>query len=163
VVESATYYHKVEEMLEFSGKHNNSLDAKGRLIIPAPFRESLSAYDSATLVITNEVFDKCLSAYPIAEWKKLVDKVKALPQTSDAVKYYMRRVIGSATKCEMDKQGRILVSAALRKDAGLTNEIVLIGLGDRIEIWDNEEFDSVAGPSKTDREAFKEEFNQLGL
>jgi MraZ protein len=153
----------VEDRLEFSGKHNNSLDAKGRLIIPAPFREGLSGYDSSTLVITNEVFDKCLSAYPIAEWKKLVEKVKVLPQTSDAVKYYMRRVIGSATKCEMDKQGRILVSAALRKDASLTNEIVLIGMGDRIEIWDNAEFESVAGPSKADKEAFKEEFNQLGL
>jgi len=149
--------------LEFSGKHNNSLDPKGRLIIPAMFRENLASYDSATLVVTNDVFDKCLCAYPLVEWKNLVDKVKALPQTSDAVKYYMRRVIGSATKCGMDKQGRILISAALRKDAGLNNEIVLLGLGDRIEIWDNEEFESVAGPSKADKEAFKEEFNQLGL
>ncbi len=151
------------DRLEFLGKHYNSLDAKGRLIIPAPFRESLSAVDSATLVVTNEVFDKCICAYPPAEWKLLVEKVKALPQTSDAVKYYMRRVIGSAVKCDMDKQGRILVSPALRKDAGLISEIVLIGLGNRIEIWDKAEFEGVTVPSETDKEAFKEAFNQHGL
>ncbi len=149
--------------MEFCGKHNNSLDAKGRLIIPAAFRENLSSYDSTTLFITNDVFDKCLIAYPVAEWKKLVEKAKSRPQTYDGVKYYMRRVIGSATKCEMDKQGRVLISAALRKDAGLTGEVVLIGLGDKIEIWDSGEHDSVNDLSPAQKEAFKEEFHQLGL
>ncbi len=132
--------------LEFIGKHYNSLDAKGRLIIPAPFRESLAGTDSSTLFVTNDAFDKCICAYSIEEWKLMVAKVKALPQTSDAVKYYMRRVIGSAVKCEMDKQGRILISPALRKDAGLGSEIVLIGVGERIEIWDKAGFEGVTGP-----------------
>ena len=110
----------------FSGKHYNSLDPKGRLIVPATFREILSTNHSSKLIITNEVFDRCLSAYPVDEWQKLIDKVNQMPQTSDAVKYFMRRVIGSAIECEIDKQGRVLVSAALRTDAALDSEVVLL-------------------------------------
>ncbi len=150
-------------MAEFSGKHYNSLDPKGRLIVPAPFREILSSNHSSKLIIANEVFDRCLCAYPVDEWQKLIDKVNQMPQTSDAVKYFMRRVIGSAVECEIDKQGRVLVSSALRVDAGLNNEVVLLGLGNRIEIWDKNEFEGMADPLKIDKKAFKEEFSNLGL
>jgi MraZ protein len=147
----------------FSGKHYKSLDAKGRLIIPAPFREILSSNHSSKLIITNEVFDKCLCAYAVDEWQHLIDRVNQLPQTSDAVKYYMRRVIGSAVESEIDRQGRVLVSPALRVDSGLNSEVVLLGLGNRIEIWDKAELDGVADPSKVDTKSFKEEFANLGL
>ncbi len=147
----------------FSGKHYNSLDPKGRLIVPAPFREILSTNHSSKLIITNEVFDRCLSAYPVDEWQRLIEKVNQMPQTSDAVKYFMRRVIGSAIECEIDKQGRVLVSAALRTDAALDSEVVLLGLGNRIEIWSRNEFEGVADPLKIDKNAFKEEFGNLGL
>jgi MraZ protein len=109
------------------------------------------------------VFDRCLSAYPVDEWQRLIEKVNQMPQTSDAVKYFMRRVIGSAIECEIDKQGRILVSAALRADASLDSEVVLLGLGNRIEIWNRNEFEGVADPSKIDKKGFKEEFINLGL
>ncbi len=147
----------------FSGKHYNSLDPKGRLIIPAPFREILSSNHSSKLIITNEVFDRCLCAYPVDEWQRLTDKVSSMPQTSDAVKYFTRRVIGSAVECEIDKQGRVLVSAALRTDAGLNGDVVLIGLCNRIEIWDRNEYEGVADPTKIDKDAYKEEFMNLGL
>lgn len=150
-------------MSGFSGKHYNSLDLKGRLIIPAPFREVLSSNHSSKLIITNEVFDRCLCAYQVDEWQKLIDKVNQMPQTSDAVKYFMRRVIGSAVECEIDKQGRVLVSSALRADAVLNNEVVILGLGTRIEIWSRNEFEGVADPSKIDKQAFKTEFANLGL
>jgi MraZ protein len=148
---------------DFSGKHYKSMDVKGRLIIPAPFREILSSNHSSKLIITNEVFDKCLCAYAVDEWQQLIDRVNQLPQTSDAVKYYMRRVIGSAVESEIDKQGRVLVSPALRVDSGLNGEVVLLGLGNRIEIWDKTELECVADPSKIDTKAFKEEFADLGL
>jgi len=147
----------------FSGKHYNSLDPKGRLIIPAPFREILSSNHSSKLIITNEVFDKCLCAYAVDEWQKLIEKVNQLPQTSDAVKYFMRRVIGSAVECEIDRQGRVLVVSALRVDAELNSEVVLLGLGNRIEIWNRNEFEGVADPAKIDKQSFKEEFTKLGL
>jgi MraZ protein len=150
-------------MPSFSGKHYKSLDTKGRIIVPAPFREILSSNHSSKLIITNDVFDRCLSAYPVDEWQSLIDKVSNLPQTSDAIKYFMRRVIGSAMECEIDKQGRVLVSPALRVDAGLNNDVVLLGLGNRIEIWDKVELEGVADPSMIDKKAFKEEFADLGL
>lgn len=150
-------------MSDFSGKYYNSLDPKGRLIIPAPFREILSSNHSSKLIITNEVFDKCLCAYDIDEWQKLIEKVNQMPQTSDAVKYFKRRVIGSAIECEIDKQGRVLVSSALRVDAGLNSEVVLLGLGGKIEIWNKNEFEGVADPSRIDKQSFKEEFTKLGL
>jgi MraZ protein len=147
----------------FSGKYYNSLDPKGRLIIPAPFREILSSNHSSKLFITNEVFDRCLCAYPVDEWQKLIEKINQLPQTSKAVKYFMRRVIGSAVECDIDKQGRVLISSALRVDAGLSNEVVLIGLGNRIEIWDKNEFEGIADPAKIDKKAFEEELSSMGL
>ena len=151
------------KLSDFSGKHYKSLDAKGRLIIPAPFREILSFNHSSKLIITNDVFDKCLCAYAVEEWQQLIDRVNQLPQTSDAVKYYMRRVIGSAVESEIDRQGRVLLSPALRVDSGLSGEVVLLGLGNRIEIWDKTELEGVADPSKVDTKSFKEEFANLGL
>lgn len=147
----------------FSGKHYISLDQKGRIIVPAPFREILSSNHSSKLIFTNEVFDRCLCAYPIDEWNSLLEKVKEKPQTSDAVKYFMRRVIGSAVECEIDKQGRVLIASALRVDAGLNGEVVTIGLGNRIEIWDKSEFEGVADPERIDKQSFKDEFANLGL
>ncbi|UCD34868.1 MAG: division/cell wall cluster transcriptional repressor MraZ [Nitrospiraceae bacterium] len=151
------------KMSGFSGKHYKTLDAKGRLIIPAPFRDILSSNHSSKLIITNEVFDKCLCAYPVSDWQLLIDKVNRMPQTSDAVKYYMRRVIGSAVECEVDKQGRVLLAPALRVDAGLNSDVVVLGLGNRIEIWNREELEGVADPGKVDRQAFKQEFASLGM
>ena len=150
-------------MSGFSGKHYKALDAKGRLIVPAPFREILSSNHSSKLIITNEVLDKCLCAYPVNEWQDLIAKVNGLPQTNDAVKYFMRRVIGSANECEIDKQGRVLIAPALRTDAGLDSEVVILGLGNRIEIWDRSELSEVADPQKIDKQAYKEEFTSLGL
>jgi MraZ protein len=115
------------------------------------------------LILANEVFDKCLCAYPVDEWNRLLDKVKDKPQTSDAVKYFMRRVIGSAQECEIDKQGRILVSSVLRSSAGLNSEIVVIGLGNRIELWDRNECDRIGDPQKINKEAMQEEFSNLDL
>jgi MraZ protein len=150
-------------VLGFSGKHYKSLDSKGRVIVPAPFREILSLSNSSKLIITNDVFDKCLCAYAADEWQKLIDRANELPQTSDAVKFYMRRVIGSAIESEVDKQGRVLVAPALRVDAALNSEIVLLGLGNRIEVWDRSELEGMADPARIDKKTIKEELAALGL
>jgi len=147
----------------FSGRYYYTIDQKGRVIIPAPFREILSSNYTTKLIFTNDAFDRCLNAYPVEEWNILMEKVKSLPQTLDAVRYYMRRVIGSAIECEMDKQGRILIPSALRIDAALTDEIVLLGQGDRISIWDKKELEEVDDPSKIDRRSYMEQLSNLGL
>lgn len=147
----------------FSGKYYYTLDQKGRVIIPAPFREILSSNYTSKLIFANDVFDRCLNAYPVDEWNILMEKIKAMPQTLDAVRYFMRRVIGSAVECEIDKQGRVLIPSALRIDGGLNSEVTLLGQGNRIEIWDKDELESVADPSKIDRKAYMEQLSNLGL
>jgi len=147
----------------FSGKHYYTLDLKGRIIIPAPFREILSSNYSLKLIFANDVFDRCLCAYPVNEWNSLMEKVKEKPQTSDAIRYFMRRVIGSAIECDIDKQGRVLIPSALRVDARLNTEVIIVGQGNRIEIWDKKEFEDVADPSKIDRKAVMAELSSLGL
>ena len=145
----------------FSGKNYYALDSKGRIPIPPAIKEILSSNYSMKLVFVNSEFDKCLCAYPVDEWNRLIEKVKGMPQTSDAVKYYMRRVIGSAVECDIDKQGRVLIPAALRVDSYLTDEVVLVGLGNKLEIWDKKEFENVADPSKLDKETIRQYKNEL--
>jgi MraZ protein len=153
----------VEKMVGFTGKHYVTLDAKGRIVIPAAFREYLSVNYTTILIFTNDAFDRCLCAYTVDEWKRLMERVKEKPQTLDAVKYYMRRVIGSAVKCEIDKQGRVLIPPALRIDAGLNNEVVLLGLGNRMEVWDKSELENIADPKKIDKKAYMQQLSELGL
>jgi MraZ protein len=160
VVESGGRWRRV---IGFSGKHYKSLDSKGRLIIPAPFREILSSNHSSKLIITLDAFDPCICAYPATEWQKLVDTASRLPQTDDSVKFYMRRVVGSAVECEIDKQGRVLVSPALRVDAGLDGEVVILGLGTKLEIWDRSRHEDFADPARIDLPAFKERLAGFGL
>jgi MraZ protein len=158
------WWNKVEGYVSaFSGKYYYSLDQKGRIIIPAPFREILSSNYTSKLLLTNDVFDRCLCAYPVDEWTLLINKIKGMPQTLDSVRYFMRRVIGSAVECEIDRQGRVLIPSSLRTDGGLNSEVAIMGQGNRIEIWDKEELENVADPSKIDRESFMEQLSNLGL
>src|SRR4030067_3026676 len=113
-------------MPSFSGKYYYSVDPKGRIIMPAPFREIISSNYSPKLYIVNAAFDKCLHIYPQEEWNRLEEKVRQLPKMQEEVRFFMRRVIASAQEVEVDKQGRILIPAAHREDAGLNSEIVIV-------------------------------------
>lgn len=147
----------------FSGKHYYTVDPKGRIIIPAPFREIISTNYSTKLCIVNAAFDRCLHIYPLEEWNKFEEKVRALPKMDEAVKFLMRRVIGSAVEVEMDKQGRVLIPVALREDSGISGEIVIVGQIEKIEIWDRKEWDSLFDPTKIDRKAFEERLASYGM
>lgn len=140
----------------FYGKHYYTLDAKGRTLIPPPFKEILSSNYSLKLVFVNEAFDPCLCAYPVDEWNKHLEEVKRWPETLKEVRYYMLKVVGSAVECEIDKQGRVLIPSALRVDAGLNNEVVVIGQGHIIQVWDRKKFEEVLDPIKVDEEAYRE-------
>ena len=151
-------------MTSFWGKYYHTLDPKGRIIIPAPLRETLSKkYTSTKLYITNSAFDKCLCLYPLEEWNRLEEKIRTMPKMDEAVQFYLRRVIASAVECELDKQGRILVPYEHRQDAGITSEVVLVGQVDMIEIWDKKLWDDVTDPSKIDSRAFKSILAGYGL
>ena len=121
----------------FMGEYSHSIDSKGRLIIPSKFREELGE----KFVLTRGL-DGCLAVYPQREWDELEEKLRELPLTNKNARAITRFLVSSAAMCELDKQGRILVPAALRKSAGLEKEVVLTGNLERIEIWDKARWES---------------------
>ncbi|HLB25109.1 MAG TPA: division/cell wall cluster transcriptional repressor MraZ [Nitrospirota bacterium] len=119
----------------FIGHHVYSLDNKGRVSIPADFREVLAERYDEKLVLMKH-YDRCLVAYPVEEWQKLDEKIAALPASDPMVTKYLRNFYSSAKVCELDAQGRVLVPPALKAYAGLSREVVLIGLSNKVEMWD---------------------------
>lgn len=160
-------WEKVEEgvaMSSFLGKYYYSLDPKGRLIIPAPLRDIIfKKYNNSKLYITNAAFDKCLHIYPLEEWNRLEEKIRTIPKMEEAVKYFLRRVVASVLECEIDKQGRVLIPAPHREDAGITSDVVIVGQLDKIELWDRKEWDAVTDPKKVDAKAYESVLAGYGL
>jgi MraZ protein len=93
-------------MPAFSGKYYYTVDPKGRIIIPAPFREIITSNYSTKLFITNAPFDKCLYIYPMEEWNKLQEQVRTKPRSDEAIRFFLRRVC-IRSQMEMNKQGRV--------------------------------------------------------
>jgi MraZ protein len=150
-------------MPAFSGKYYYTVDEKGRLMIPAPFREIISSSYSSKMYITNAFMDRCLHIYPYEEWSRLEEKVRELPKMLEEVRLFMRRVIASAQECPLDKQGRILIPVAHRHDAGINGEVVIVGQIEKIEIWDKKAWEAVVDISQIDRKAAEERLASYGL
>ncbi|MFC0524036.1 division/cell wall cluster transcriptional repressor MraZ [Pontibacillus salicampi] len=114
----------------FMGEYQHNIDTKGRIIVPAKFREGLGE----TFVITRGL-DKCIFAYPLSEWKLLEEKLKQLPLTKKDARAFTRFFFSGAVECEVDKQGRINLPSPLRTYAELDKECVVIGVSNRVEFW----------------------------
>jgi MraZ protein len=123
----------------FLGRHHHSLDAKGRLAIPARFRDELAG----GVVLTRGI-DRCLSLYPLAEWEPLAAKVNALPLSDPDARAFRRLVFSEAVDLALDGQGRILLPPELRGYAGIEREVVVIGVNAYLEIWSPERWDAVS-------------------
>ncbi len=117
----------------FYGEYTHTIDAKGRLIIPSEFRDQLGD----KFMITKGM-DRCLFVYALEDWQVLEQKLKALPLTNPAARQLTRYLLGGAKGCELDKQGRINIPQKLREFAGLDKDALLVGVGDRIEIWNED-------------------------
>lgn len=113
-----------------TGTYEHSIDAKGRLFIPAKLREELGV----TFYLAMGV-DECLAIYPQETWNRFTEKFASLPMSQSAA---MRPLFANASKCELDSQGRIIIPQKLRKYAGLEKDAVIIGVNDRAEIWSAE-------------------------
>lgn len=113
-----------------TGVYQHSLDAKGRLFIPAKLREELGDVFYVTLSM-----EKCLSAYSAESWDKFMEKIKAMPKVKQIK---MRPLFAHAAKCELDNQGRILLPQTLRDFAGLVKNVAVVGSGECAEFWDAE-------------------------
>ena len=113
-----------------TGTYEHSIDAKGRLFIPAKLREELGV----TFYLAMGV-DECLAIYPQETWNRFTEKFASLPMSQSAA---MRPLFANASKCELDSQGRIVIPQKLRKYAGLEKDAVIIGVNDRAVIWSAE-------------------------
>ncbi len=127
--------------LMFRGSFEHSVDSKGRVSVPSKFRDIIADRYDGRLVMAMD-FDRCLTVYPLEEWEKLEEKIKTLPMMKKEVKDFMRFFFSSATECELDKQGRILIPPTHRERAGITKNVMLVGIIDKIEIWDAEAWEA---------------------
>ena len=139
----------------FMGEYNHGLDAKGRIIVPAKFRESLGNEFVVTMGL-----DGCLFVYPNDEWSRFVNDLKSLPGSKEA-RQLQRYFMAGAVSCEVDKQGRILIPQKLREHAGLEKDVVFVGVMNKIEVWSKERWD--ANNTFDDMDMAAERMSELGL
>lgn len=127
----------------FMGEFQHSVDEKGRMIIPAKFREELGP----TFVMTRGL-DQCLFVYPMSEWKAMEQKLKSLPLMKSDARAFTRFFFSGAVECELDKQGRVNIPANLRSHAKLEKDCVVIGVSTRVEIWSKEAWETYFSQSE---------------
>ena len=140
----------------FMGEYNHNIDSKGRLIIPARFREQLG--DS---FVVTQGLDGCLYIYTNEDWQIFEEKLKKLPLTSKNARIFKRFFLAKATPCDVDKQGRILLPSSLRQCANLDKDVILAGVGDRIEIWDRQKWEENC--TFEDMDEIAEQMEGLGI
>jgi transcriptional regulator MraZ len=120
----------------FRGANKVTLDAKGRLAMPARYRDRIVERSDGRLVVTVDRGEKCLLIYPLPEWEEIERKVMKLPSLNASARRLQRLMVGHATDLELDSHGRVLVPPKLREYAALDRQAMLIGQGNRFELWD---------------------------
>ena len=142
----------------FKGQFNHTIDSKGRLIVPAKFREQLGE----EFVVTKG-FDGCLYAYSMTEWEKIEARFTEMPLTTKDARKLTRFFFSGAASCEVDRQGRILIPAVLRNFAGLQKDVVLAGVLNRIEIWSAEAWNEQCEYDEQEMDEAAEHVFEMGL
>jgi len=127
----------------FIGEYHHTIDEKGRIIIPAKFRDELGS----SFIVTRGI-ESCLFVYPNKNWEQICEKLNSLPFTRKDARVFNRFFMSGATNVELDKQGRINISSPLITHANLKKDCVVIGTGDRLEIWSKEDWDSFFNSNK---------------
>lgn len=140
------------------GEYRHNLDVKGRMAIQAKFRDKLSA----GAIITRGI-DNCLFVFANAEWDALAKKLIALPLAQANSRAFVRLMLAGATDVEIDNQGRILIPDYLRKYAGLKKEVVVAGLYNRVEIWDEATWTTYKTRTESSSEKIAEQLGELGI
>ena len=119
----------------FRGVQHINMDAKGRLAMPARQREPLLDRCEGQIVVTIDTQASCLAIYPLPEWERIEQDIQGLPALNPAVKRFQRLVLGYATDVELDGNGRMLLPQPLRDYARLDKKLVLVGQGNKLELW----------------------------
>lgn len=150
--------HKEEVRTVLIGSHNHTVDNKGRLFIPAKWRDDLG-----TTFIVTKGFGKCLFGMSLPEWEKLSAKLAALPLTDKQSQQLVRYLSSWATDCELDKQGRILLPAKLRSFAQLDKDTTLIGVTNLIEIWNAELWEAMDAEIEAEYDEMMASMANMGI
>lgn len=143
----------------FIGEYEHTLDAKGRVIMPSKLREEMGE----KFIITKGQ-EGCLFAYSLSEWKNFEEKLKTLPSyTNKNVRDFIRYFLSGATECELDKQGRFLIPINLRGHAMLEKEVIIIGVGTKIEIWDKKTWQRYSNNDNISADEIAENLSNLSI
>ncbi len=140
------------------GEYEHSLDAKGRLIMPAKIRE-----DIGEKFIITKGLDGCLFGFSKNEWNNFEEKLKTLPLTNKNARDFVRFFLSGAIECEIDKQGRFLIASNLREYAELEKEAVITGVGTRIEIWNKDKWKAYNSEENLSADEIAENMANLGM
>jgi MraZ protein len=140
----------------FRGRYEHSIDAKGRTSVPSRFRDVMVAQGDSQLVVTTGL-DTCLVAYPMSEWLAFEKRLSELPQFDADVVTLKRIYVSGAIECELDKVGRILIPAPLRKHAGFARDALWAGMGSYVELWAKESFEGLR------KDVLADEDRRLGI
>ena len=139
----------------FRGQFVHSIDAKGRVSLPARFRDAVMADRGGQLVLTPSPFDPCLHLYPLATWEEFEQKISELSTLDANIVRFRRLYVSAAIECELDRAGRVLVPPHLREKAELSKDVVWAGMGRLIEVWSKARWDTELSMSPEQNEAFK--------
>ena len=119
----------------FRGISSVTMDAKGRMALPARYRDAVAVASDGRIVVTIDMRESCLLLYPLAEWELVQGKLENLSNINQQARLLQRLLIGHATDLELDAAGRLLLPSMLRDFGGLKKKLVLVGQGNKIEIW----------------------------
>ncbi len=145
----------------FRGRFEHTIDSKGRISIPAKFRDLLAEKYDERVMITN--FDHCLVAYPYEEWKAMEEKISSLSMVKKEAKAFQRFFVSAAAECPIDKLGRILIPPTLRSYAQLEKEVIFAGMIKKFEIWSKDRFLDEIQKAEENFEGMAETLANLGL
>ncbi len=142
----------------FIGEYTYSLDEKKRLAVPVKFRNLLG-----TKAVITRGLDQCLFIFPAKEWKLLADKISKLPLSQSDARGFARLMLGGAMEVGIDGMGRILIPDYLKKYALLNKRVVLVGLLNRVEVWEEEKWENYKGLTEKEGENIAERLKELGI
>lgn len=142
----------------FMGEYKHNIDSKGRLIMPSKFRDELGE----KFVVTRGM-DGCLFGYPQDEWRKVEEKLNAMPVSNKDARAFVRFFYSAAMECELDKQGRINLPANLITHGDLDKECVIVGVSDRVEIWDLERWQAFSTEAESNFDDLAETMIDFGF
>lgn len=140
------------------GEYEHTLDVKGRLIMPAKLRDSIGE----NFIVTKGL-DGCLFGFSKEEWANFEEKLKSLPLTNKNARDFVRFFLSGAIECEIDKQGRFLIASNLREYATMEKEVVIIGVGTRIEFWDKAKWKEYNNSENVSADQIAENMTMLGI